>query len=86
MIVDNDLSRSATVLEVRTPDAMGVLWRITRALHDLDLGVTSAKIQTMGTDAVDSFYVTDGEGRKVTDRVHLDEVERALLFALGDVG
>ncbi len=86
VIVDNDLSRSATVVEVRTPDAMGVLWRITRALHDLDLGITSAKIQTMGTDAVDSFYVTDGEGRKVTDRVHLDEVERALLFALGDVG
>jgi [protein-PII] uridylyltransferase len=86
VIVDNALSRSATVIEVRTPDTMGVLWRITRSLHDLDLGVTSAKIQTMGTDAVDSFYVTDAENRKVTDSVYLEEVERALLFALGDVG
>lgn len=86
VIVDNDMSRSATVLEVRTPDALGVLWRITRALHDLDLDITSAKIQTSATDAVDSFYVRDNEGRKVTDRTYLDEIEKALLFALGDPG
>jgi [protein-PII] uridylyltransferase len=84
VIVDNDLSHTATVLEVHAPDAMGVLWRITRALHELDLDVTSAKIQTMGTDAVDSFYVRDAEGHKVTEQAYLDEVERALLFALGD--
>jgi [protein-PII] uridylyltransferase len=84
VVVDNELSHTATVLEVHAPDAMGVLWRITRALHELDLDVTSAKIQTMGTDAVDSFYVRDAEGHKVTERAYLDEVERALLFALGD--
>ena len=86
VIVDNDLSHTDTVLEVRAPDAMGVLWRITRALHDLDLDITSAKIQTLGTDAVDSFYVTDSAGRKVTDPSYLEEIERALLFALGDLG
>jgi [protein-PII] uridylyltransferase len=83
VIVDNELSHHATVLEVRAPDAMGVLWRITRALHDLDLDITSAKIQTMHSDAVDSFYVRDARGQKVTDPGHLAEVERALLFALG---
>jgi len=86
VIIDNRLSRTSTVLEVRAPDAMGVLWRITRALHDLDLDVTSAKIQTMATDAVDSFYVHDAEGRKVTDQTYLEEIERALLFALGEGG
>ncbi|MCD9624742.1 [protein-PII] uridylyltransferase [Rhabdothermincola salaria] len=84
VIVDNDLSHAATVLEVHAPDAMGVLWRITRALHELDLDLTSAKIQTLGTDAVDSFYVLDNEGRKVTDATYLAEIERALLFALGE--
>jgi [protein-PII] uridylyltransferase len=84
VVVDNELSHSATVLEVHAPDAVGVLWRITRALHELDLDITSAKVQTLGTDAVDSFYVIDAEGRKVTDAVYLDEIERALLFALGD--
>jgi [protein-PII] uridylyltransferase len=82
VIVDNNLSHDATVLEVRAPDGVGVLWRITRALHDLDLDITSAKIQTIGTDAVDSFYVRDSDGQKVTEYTYLQEVERALMFSL----
>ena len=88
VIVDNDLSHTDTVLEVRAPDSMGVLWRITRALHELDLDITSAKIQTLSSDAVDSFYVRDSDGHKVTDREYLDEIRRALMYALEgpDVG
>ena len=82
VIVDNDLSHTDTVLEVRAPDAMGVLWRITRALHELDLDITSAKVQTMQSDAVDSFYVRDARGHKVTDNEYLDEIRRALMYAL----
>jgi len=82
VLIDNALSDDATVIEVRAPDGVGVLWRITRALHDLDLDIRSAKIQTIDTDAVDSFYVRDAHGRKVTDHEHLAEVERALLHSL----
>lgn len=82
VIVDNHLSHDSTVLEVRAPDGVGVLWRITGALHDLDLDITSAIIQTVGTDAVDSFYVRDSEGRKITERDYLAEIERALLYSL----
>jgi [protein-PII] uridylyltransferase len=82
VIVDNGLSHEATVLEVRAPDGVGVLWRITRALHELDLDITSAKIQTIGTDAVDSFYVRDSEGRKITDHDYLGEIRRSLLYSL----
>ena len=39
-------------------------------------------MQTIASDAVDSFYVRDGNGNKVTDREYLDEIRRALLFAL----
>jgi [protein-PII] uridylyltransferase len=61
---------------------MGVLWRITRALHELDLDIISAKVQTLSSDAVDSFYVRDPMGHKVTDSEYLDEIRRALMFAL----
>jgi [protein-PII] uridylyltransferase len=61
---------------------VGVLWRITRALHELDLDIRSAKIQTLNTDAVDSFYVRDSSGNKVTDPAFLTEIERALMFAI----
>ena len=67
---------------------MGVLWRITRAFHELDLDITSAKIQTLGPAAVDSFYVRDATGAKITDQGYLEEIKRALLFAIdgSDVG
>ena len=88
VIIDNALSREATVFEVRAPDSMGVLWRITRAFHELDLDITSAKIQTLGPAAVDSFYVRDATGAKITDQGYLEEIKRALLFAIdgSDVG
>jgi [protein-PII] uridylyltransferase len=79
---DNDATDAATVVEVRAPDAVGVLYRITRALADADLDVRRAMVSTLGHEVVDAFYVVDGAGRKVTDREHLVEVERAILDAL----
>jgi [protein-PII] uridylyltransferase len=72
----------ATVVEVEAADALGVLYRITSALADLDLDITSAKVQTLGPRVVDTFYVRDGQGSKVTDAGVLTEIERALLHAL----
>jgi [protein-PII] uridylyltransferase len=80
--VDNDASDQATVIEVHAPDTTGVLYRITRVLADLDLDVRSAKVQTLGHRVVDSFYVSDTNGDKITDRTHLAEIEKALLHEL----
>ena len=79
---DLDATPDATVVEVHAADALGVLYRITSALADLDLDITSAKVQTLGPRVVDSFYVRDGQGAKVTDPAVLAETERALLHAL----
>ena len=46
------------------PDAVGVLYRITRALAELDLDIRSAKVQTLGPQVVDAFYVRDAERRE----------------------
>ena len=61
---------------------IGVLYRITRALAELDLDIVSAKVQTLGDRVVDAFYVRDMAGQKVTDPAALVEVERALLHEL----
>jgi [protein-PII] uridylyltransferase len=79
---DNDLSDVSTVVEVRAPDAIGVLYRITRAIADLDVDVRSAKVQTFDLDVLDSFYVQDRDGRKITDPDYLHELERSILAAL----
>jgi [protein-PII] uridylyltransferase len=80
--VDNDVSEGATVIEVRAPDAIGLLYRITRVIADLDLDVCSAKVQTLGRDVVDSFYLRDRAGQKIVDDRQLAELERAILFSL----
>ncbi len=79
---DNDTASFATVLEAVGPDRFGLLHDLTRALADMDLDVSSAKIHTMGGDVVDTFYVTDASGEKVTDTDHQDEIRRALMHVL----
>ncbi len=80
--IDNESSSSATVLEVASPNGIGLLYYVTRALSQLDLDIASAKVQTLGTDVVDSFYLRDRYGRKVEDPAFLAEIERALRHAL----
>jgi [protein-PII] uridylyltransferase len=82
VIVDNELSSTYTVLEVRGPDSIGLLYRITRAMADLDLDIYSAKVQTLGDDVIDSFYVRDGDGDKILDPAYLREIEMAVLTAI----
>ena len=55
-------SRLATVIEVRSQDAPGLLFRIGRALEDANVQVRSAHVSTLGANAVDAFYVTGPEG------------------------
>jgi [protein-PII] uridylyltransferase len=78
ILVDNDASASATVVEVRCDDSVGVLYRIARALADCDLDVRSARVTTLGHQVIDAFYVVDAHGAKVSDAEHLREVELAV--------
>jgi [protein-PII] uridylyltransferase len=65
-LVDN-ASTTATVVEVRAHDEPGLLWRIGRALGECGLNVHAARIETLGAEAVDVFYVTDASGGLLTD-------------------
>jgi [protein-PII] uridylyltransferase len=60
-------SAHSTVVEVRAPDALGLLHAIAAALGDLDLDVRVAKIDTRGDRVVDVFYVRSPWGAKLTD-------------------
>jgi [protein-PII] uridylyltransferase len=81
--VDNEASETATVLEVRAPDEIGLLHRITRALFEADLDVVSARASTLGEMAVDAFYVRESDGAKVTDQARLSAITAAIGAELG---
>ncbi|MET8475113.1 [protein-PII] uridylyltransferase [Streptomyces sp. NPDC004856] len=55
-------SRRATVIEVRAHDAPGLLHRIGRALEGAGVRVRSAHVSTLGSNAVDAFYVAGADG------------------------
>ena len=81
---DDNASSNATFLEVRAPDQVGVLHRITKAMADLGLDIRHARVLTLGNEVVDSFYVCETGGGKVEDLAYRDEISRAILHSLGD--
>ena len=83
ILVDNVVSARATVIEVHTADRIGVLFRITRALAGLGLDIRSARVQTLGAEVVDAFYVVDADGRKLLDPERLATVREAISLAVG---
>ena len=60
-----DASERSTVVEVRAPDALGLLYAITAGLSDLDLDIHVAKIDTLGSRVVDTFYVRTAGDEKL---------------------
>ncbi|AKZ58386.1 Bifunctional uridylyltransferase/uridylyl-removing enzyme [Streptomyces ambofaciens ATCC 23877] len=74
-------SRLATVIEVRAQDAPGLLFRLGRALEAAGVRVRSAHASTLGSNAVDAFYVTGPEGARLPGE-EAGDVARALEEAL----
>jgi [protein-PII] uridylyltransferase len=81
-----DASATATVVEVRAHDRPGLLWRIGQALGECGLQVRDAKVDTLGAEAVDVFYVLDEVGRPVTDPARLKLIQDHTLAAVNGHG
>jgi [protein-PII] uridylyltransferase len=80
--IDNQLSDASTVVEVKSPDRLGLLYLITRTLSASGLDIANARIATEIDQAFDTFYVTDRAGRKITDEAAMLRVREALEDAL----
>jgi [protein-PII] uridylyltransferase len=64
--IDNAASQFFSVVEVRAPDQVGLLYRIAHALHELGLDIHQARIATHPDGALDVFYVWDLKGEKLS--------------------
>ncbi len=80
--IDNDTSERSTVIDVFAHDRLGLLYVITRTLFELELSISAARIGTYLDQVVDVFFVTDREGRKVTEDGRLAHIRGTLLEAI----
>jgi len=82
--INNALSRKFTVIEVEGLDRPGLLSEITGAISDLSLDIASAHVTTFGEKVIDSFYVTDLVGHKITNPGRQASIRRKLLALFGE--
>lgn len=79
---DNEASQSSTLIEVHAVDEPGLAYKIASALAALGLDIVCAKIATEKSDALDVFYVTDGDGMKLAQsRMQSVQVSLAKLLS-----
>lgn len=78
IVIANDSTPHHTLVEVMTPDRLGLLYDLLRVFSQLRLHISSSRISTEKGGAIDTFYVTDEEGRKVEDPDRIREIQEVL--------
>jgi len=80
--LDAQLSDECLIVEVYAVDRLGLLYLLSREVHELSLVIRFAKISTTATRIVDTFYVTEPDGSKPTDPERHDEIRDRFLALL----
>jgi [protein-PII] uridylyltransferase len=82
---DNEASEARTLIEIETEDRIGLLYTISRTLTELDLDISAAKICTEKGAAIDSFYVRELDGGKISAPERHRVIERKLRHAIASL-
>ena len=73
-----------TIVDIFSPDRLGLLYRITQKMNELGISIYTAKIATRSDDVVDAFYVLDRNGNKVKS-VDYDLIKLELTEAITEI-
>ncbi len=76
--IDNDAHPVYTLIDIQTPDRLGLLYHLLKALGEAGLNIALSRIATEKGAAVDSFYVTGPDGRKVKDGAGILRLQKVL--------
>jgi [protein-PII] uridylyltransferase len=80
--VDNDSSLTRSIIDLQAEDRVGLLYDISRALADLHVDLSLARILTEKGAAVDSFYATEHDGGKILDSDRIKAIKNKLRQAV----
>ena len=79
--VFTDAATDATVIEVRSHDRPGLLFKIGAAVTQSKVDIRSAIVTTLGAEAIDTLYVTELTGGPLSDeraRIVASQIKQAL--------
>lgn len=82
VLIDNETSGKRTIIEVQAENRLGLLYTITGTLSEMSVDISFAKISTEKGAAIDTFYVQDYEGNKITDEKRLAAIRTRLTDAI----
>jgi [protein-PII] uridylyltransferase len=76
-----DIGARTTVLQVRAHDEPALLHRIAQAVSATQVAILGAKVETLGAEVVDVFFISEPDGQPLADERRA-EVDRAVTAAL----
>ncbi|MCU0658267.1 MAG: [protein-PII] uridylyltransferase [Polyangiaceae bacterium] len=85
VIIDDESSTTASIIEVVTRDRPGVLCALALAFHQLGLSVSLARINTEGTRVADVFYITGEDGSKIDLAPRKSEIKAKIVDILSSL-
>jgi [protein-PII] uridylyltransferase len=84
LYITNELSPEYTVIEIQALDRIGLLFDLLSVLVSLDVEIAHSRINTEKGAAIDTLYVSERNGQKLTERVRLAEVSHRVEDILGN--
>ncbi len=76
--IDNDAHPVYTLVDIQTPDRLGLLYRLLKAFGEAGVNIALSRIATEKGAAIDTFYITSAEGRKIKDTPAIGRLQRLL--------
>jgi len=81
IVIDNDAHPVYTLVDIQTPDRLGLLYRLLRAFAEVNVQIALSRIATEKGAAIDAFYVSDADGRKLRSATIIARLQKALQAA-----
>lgn len=78
IVIDNFSHPHFSLVDIQTPDRLGLLYDLLRALGEAGVNIELSRITTEMDVAMDSFYVTGKDGKQVTDEAAIKRIQRLL--------
>jgi [protein-PII] uridylyltransferase len=77
--IDNKAHPGYTLIQIQTPDRLGLLYDLLTCLDQEGVAITFSRISTQNGAAIDTFYVTDSTTRgKIGDSLRIAALQRKL--------